>query len=472
MSHSETPVETATSNSSTGLISGWMVHLLPVVGIAILAFLFGMITAIKQTPPFHAVRDAWLAYCSLNAEEGIIADPWPPHMWYPADGPERGVLHSDPERVQGDYTLFTAGNACTATLIDLEGNEVHRWEAPFWSVLPHSTRVPAWVPERFIVMRRALAYPNGDLLALYETIANTPSGCGLAKLDVDGNVLWTYDDYAHHDVDVGPDGKIYVLVHQLRRLGSADKELKPLTDLPLVEDYLAILSPEGKELRRISLLDSLVASPYYRPMLTHVDRYGDITHNNTVHVVGEGFASHYPEVSPGDLLVCLRNLNLVTVVSPESGNIVWATNGPWEHPHDPDPLEDGNIMIFNNFVSHGTNHGSEVVEYNPASHQIAWEYTGEQTRHLRSDTRGCQQLLRGGHVFITEGDHGRLLEVDRVGNIVWEFVHPLRGGANQELVPLVCSGRRYWAEELPFLGQATKGGSEKAPTGNVASLNH
>jgi hypothetical protein len=429
----------------------FFVVVLPILGIACLAYIFGMVMAIKQTPPFHSVRDALLAICSLTAQQHILADEWPKYAWYPAADAKGGVLHADSKKIQGDYTLFTSADACTATLIDNAGMEVHRWEAPFWKVFSQSQSVPTWVTERFIVMRRAIAYPNGDLLALYETVANTPSGCGLAKMNVDGKVLWSYDEYAHHDVEVGPDGRIYVLVHELRRLTEQDGEIHSLTDLPVIEDCLAILDSEGREQARISLLDALVASPYFRPLLTHVDRYGDVTHNNTVHLVGDQFASHYPEISPGDLMVCMRNLNLVAVVNLETESIVWATNGPWEHPHDPDPLPNGNIMIFNNFITQGASHGSAVMEFDPRTRETPWQYTGQKARHLRSDTRGCQQQLASGNVLITEGDRGRIVEVTRSGTTVWEFVHPLRAGEAQQLLPLVCGAVRYEAQELPFL---------------------
>ncbi len=462
--------ETASNTCPSG--GGLFGRLVPLLGVITLAFLFGMVIAIKQSPPFHTVRDAWLAYCSLNAQQGIIGDEYPNHMWYPSESSEGGLIRSTPAHSQGDYTVFTSGDSCRATLVNQQGEQVHEWYAPYWDVFPNSQHVPGWLPERFILMRRALVFPNGDLLALYETIANTPSGCGLAKLDSEGNVLWAFDDYAHHDVSIGPDGKIYVLVHELRRLTKEDKELNPLTDLPLIEDCVVVLSPAGEELQRISLLDALVDSPFYRPMLIHVDRYGDITHNNTVAFVGAEFASHYPEIEAGDLMVCLRNLNLVAVVRPQSQEIVWATTGPWEHPHDPDPLPSGNLMIFDNFVADGAGRSSAVVEFDPRTRQKVWDYRGTPQRRLSSQTRSCQQLLAGGNVLVTEADHGRIIEVDRKGTIVWEYVHPLRAGEYQELIPAVCGARRYSLEEIPFVQSLPNKPAEREPTDHVATVQH
>ena len=467
---SETSKKTNCSSDSCQSGGGWLERLLPLMSVATLAFLFGMVIAIKQSPPFHTVRDAWLAFCCLYEQQGIIGEEFPDHMWYPSESDTGGLLKNSAGESFGDYTVFTSGDSCQATLVDQQGEQVHEWYAPFWEVFPNSQHVPSWLPEQFILMRRALVYPNGDLLALYETIANTPSGCGLAKLDAEGNVLWAYDDYAHHDISVGPDGRIYVLVHELRRLTKEDKSLNPLTDLPLIEDCLVVLSPEGEELERISLLDALVQSPYYRPMLIHVDRYGDITHNNTAAVISERFASHYPEVSPGDVMVCLRNLNLVAAINPASGKMVWATTGPWEHPHDPDPLPNGNILIFDNFVARGAEQGSGVVEFDPRSRKTVWQYHGEPDRHLASQTRSCQQLLGNGNVLINEADHGRIIEVDRQGATVWEYVHPLRAGEQRELVPAVFGARRYLANEIPFVESLPQRSKQRAPSRDFVAL--
>ena len=92
------------------------------------------------------------------------------------------------------------------------------------------------------------------------------------------------------------------------------------------------------------------------------------------------------------------------------------------------------------------------MEFNPATGAIEWEYAGTDDAPLRSDIRSCQQRLANGNVLINESDHGRLLEVTRDGEIVWEFVHPVRGGEDDRLVPVVSSALRYDVSELPFLG--------------------
>jgi outer membrane protein assembly factor BamB len=421
------------------------------VGLAAIIFVIGMLTSISQTPPYRTVRDAWIAFCAVQAKNDLLASPWPAYLWTPTEQTALGVTTPDTSHASPGYTVYTSTHDGGATLVNLAGEEVHHWAAPFRKIWPHARHVPSWVPDQFVHMRKAHVYPNGDLLAVYSTTANTPSGCGLAKLDRDGNTLWTFDANAHHDFDIAADGTVYALTHQLRHLSDEDGDLASLADVPLIEDSVTILDADGHELKTFSLLDALVESPYFRPILCHVDRFGDIMHTNTIDVIGHEFASQYEAISPGDVMVCLRNLGLMVVVNPESEQIVWATTGPWNQPHDPDPLPSGNLLIFDNYHVRGTQHGSAVVEFDPRNSQVVWSYEGSRDAPLRSDIRARQQLLPNGNVLVTDSDNGRLVEITRDGTIAWEFFNPVRGGENSELIPVVCGGHRYTADELPFL---------------------
>ena len=417
----------------------------------------GIVVAINQAPPYHSVRNALVALSALREQNRILASKWPSHLWYRAPQPSGGLIGSEPSKSFGDFTVYTSANDCSASLVDMKGGEVHRWKAPFHEVWPDAHHVESWLPDQFVYMRRAVVFPNGDLLAVYESTVNSPYGCGLAKLDRNSKVLWTYDAHTHHDLDVDQDGLIYVLTNRLRRVAKDDTNILQLTTHPvIIEDTVTILSPEGEEQKTISLLDALTASPYFRPLASHVDHRGDLTHNNTVNLVGPRFAAHHNGVSEGDLMLCLRNLNLVVVLNLESETIVWATSGPWNHPHDPDPLNNGNILIFNNVLAHGREHGSSVLEFDPLKSRTAWSYFGDGNVRLRSDIRACQQALPNGNVLITESERGRIVEVNRSGQIVWEYVNPVRGGDDQELVPIVCGAHRYTREQLPFIDAITR----------------
>jgi hypothetical protein len=68
---------------------------------------------------------------------------------------------------------------------------------------------------------------------------------------------------------------------------------------------------------------------------------------------------------------------------------------------------------------------------------------GDADQPFASAIRSSQQRLANGNTLITESNGGRILEVTRQGETVWEFVNPERGGASANKVPIVCWAERY-----------------------------
>ncbi len=420
-----------------------------VLSIAFLAFVIGSLGAHWNWPVANWLRDATAAGEALSTQTNTNLESHPSYLWFPSPTDKKGLVRRDQERSQPGLTLYTAADAAHAMLLDESGKLVYRWYAPFSKVWPQPTHVNGWTSDHTIYIRRAHVYPNGDLLAMYECVGTTPGGVGMAKLDRESRVLWTYDGNAHHDVSIAADGTIVTLTQALRHEPMANWEH---LSLPFIEEFVTFLSPDGDPIKTFSLFEVLGRSSLHLPLITsNTHSLGDILHSNTVHIIDERFAAHYNAINAGDLMVCLRNLNLVMVINPNREEIVWATTGPWRWPHDSDPLENGNILIFDNCFVRGNQNGSRVLEFDPRTGDVIWEYAGGTESPLRSDIRSCQQLLPGGNILIDESCGGRMLEVTRDGHIVWEYVHPVRGGKNDRMIPAVSSARRYGRSELPFL---------------------
>jgi hypothetical protein len=429
----------------------WVIGAL--AGVAFLLVQFGMLLAAFDTPIYHVTRDGVAAARAIFEQDALSSCRWPQHLWNETRHPSAGVTQYVAEESQAGWTAYSSGHDSVVIVIDAEGEEVHRWSAPYSQVFHEGHDVWRGIPDHCIFIRRFRVDSEGEILVQYETPVSSPNGCGLARLDQDGNVLWTYDRYAHHDFAVLDDGSIYALTHDIRNephpgfhhLGS-----------PLIEDKVAILSAAGVEIESISLFDALEGTSFHRPAVTLRDHHGDILHSNTVDAVSSEFAAHHEGVSAGDIMICLRNLNLVVVISRDSRKAVWATSGPWHLPHDPDPLDNGHLLIFDNCHTFRTQAVSRVVEFDPFTSEIEWSFSeAEGTAPLVSQIRSGQQLLANGNLLITESDHGRLLEVTPAGEVVWEFVNPARGGDEGELTAVVSCGRRYRFEELEFLMPAT-----------------
>ncbi|MCA8999438.1 MAG: aryl-sulfate sulfotransferase [Planctomycetaceae bacterium] len=421
------------------------------IAVAFLFIQMGILMAIADMPLFRMTRDGLTAAQALMAELSMQAEEYPICLWYPSRQEEKGVIRNDEARISPGFTLYSSGHESAVLVIDDQGNEVHRWGIPFSQVWKSAPHIPRSVPDKAIYIRRFHAYENGDLLALYETPTTTPNGRGLAKLDLQGKPLWTYDDCTHHDLTVGDDGRIYTLTQTIR--SDAHPAFGYLPG-PQIEEFVSVLSADGEELQKLSLFELFGKSPFFRGIVTRTDHHGDILHSNTVSLIGDGFASHYDAISSGDLMVCLRNLNLAIVINLEEEEIVWATSGPWDFPHDPTPMDDGTILAFDNCFTWGTEVRSRVVQFDPVSRDIVWSFSGaDESLPLLSHIRSCQQRLPNGNTLITESDHGRLLEVTTEGEIVWEFVNPVRSDSKTVQTPVVSGGVRLTADELPFLAQ-------------------
>lgn len=374
-------------------------------------------------------------------------------LWHTARSDDLGVTVYDPSSVNSGVTLYTSGHEASAYLISMSGEVLHRWHRPFSEIWNESAAVRRPQPDSHVYMRKAMLAGNGDLLAIYEGAGDTPYGYGLVKLDKDSNILWSYLQSAHHDFDVATDGSIYVLTHEI-----IDEPLEHLQHLqsPRFEDFVVVLSPEGKELRKIPLLRAVDESEY-RQMLFAVSSFSvaDPLHTNSVHVITKGDAARFPYAKPGQLLVSFRELSALGVIDPELGKLVWALKGYWARQHDPQILDSGNILLFDNLGNFNRADGrSRVIEFDPGTLSLVWQYTGTASSPLKSMIRSYSQRLANGNTLITESNGGRILEVTAAGEIVWEYINPVRGGPVNGMIPIVCKAQRLPPEAAAFLNDS------------------
>jgi Arylsulfotransferase (ASST) len=364
-------------------------------------------------------------------------------------------------------TLYTSGHEAAAYLISMDGEVLHEWRRPFSTVWSDSARAGRRQPDSHVYFRKATVYPNGDLLAVYEGVGDTPYGYGVVKLDRNSEVIWSYPGRAHHDIDIGPDGRIYLLTHDL-----VDEPLQGFENLasPRLDDFVVVLSPEGEELRKISLIH-LVAASEYLHLLHTVSAYAiaDPLHANAVKLITEQAAARFAFGEAGQILLSFRELGAIGVLDLESEQLVWATRGPWLGQHDPDILPNGNLLLFDNYGNYKRPEGrSRVIEFDPLTMAIVWQYAGSAEVPLESAIRSSQQRLANGNTLITESNGGRVLEVTREGDIVWQFVNPVRGGEQNDRIPIVCWAQRLDSNQLdPVL--VSRGPSEQHAMRSIAA---
>ena len=153
----------------------------------------------------------------------------------------------------------------------------------------------------------------------------------------------------------------------------------------------------------------------------------------------------------GDILVSYRPTSAVIHIDRKTGEIVWKLGPPTlAGQHAPTPLENGNILIFDNGV-HRLDDPlpfSRVIEVNPANDEIVWTYQDRPVSNFFSPRMGNAQRLPNGNTLINEASFGRFFEVTRDGEIVWEYVNPFFGGPPHAETNEVFRALRYSAEEI------------------------
>ena len=342
-----------------------------------------------------------------------------------------GVTLNTPSAAPG-LNLYTSGDAPEATLMDAEGRVVHTWQKTFEQAFPG--RVLADDARGADFWRRVALLPDGGLLAIYE-------GQGLVRLDRDSNLLWTFDQQPHHDLQVLPDGRIWVLTRKAH--------VNPVVHAkrPILEDYATLLSADGKVLQSLSILDAIRTGPASALMQRVPKKFGDIFHTNSLEVLDGRVAD--PAFAAGNLLLSSRALSAVFVIDPATSQVVWHHTGAYDKLHDPKILPNGHLLLFDNLGPGGGR--SAVREYELPSMQPVWTFGGSDAEPFFSRFCGAAERLPNGNTLIVESGFGRAFEIDPGGQKVWEFYNPRRTGDNQEFVAIVPDLVRIPVDQLTWL---------------------
>ena len=101
--------------------------------------------------------------------------------------------------------------------------------------------------------------------------------------------------------------------------------------------------------------------------------------------------------------------------------------GNLSNQHHPSSRSNEHVLLFDNGSHRGapiTNY-SRIVEIDPTSNEIVWDYRGEPAVPLYSYRTIPAERQPNGNTLICEGATGRFIEVTMGNQIVWEFINPL-----------------------------------------------
>jgi Arylsulfotransferase (ASST) len=405
---------------------------------------------------------AVIAFCALAA---IVAA----QSVYPT-----GTTVYDPEKAWNGYTVLSPLNTQAVIVIDMNGNVVKQWDG-----YNDSAGGPARI------------FPGGVVMAANGNNPPHQEALELVQRDFEGQVIWRFDHNQqiqtrdgktiwslrqHHDwqredypagyyspgIKPAIEGKTLILTHT--------NDTRPnVASASLEDDRLIEVSPKG------DVLWEWVASD-------HADEFGfdaaarnaiksapganaargsfDWLHINSATYVGPNhwFDEGDQRFAPSNIIISSRQASFLAIVA-RDGKIVWRLGPDFSQSKELRALRqiigqhhahfipkglpgEGNLLVFDNGGASGygfTNPNapdgsnsfaranSRVLEINPVTLALVWSYAGP--RFYSSNISGAQRLPNG-NTMITEGANGRLFEVTKEGKIVWEYMYPQFGGAN------------------------------------------
>ena len=313
-----------------------------------------------------------------------------------------GLIYYAPQHCYRGYTLITNNRGFHATLIDMEGRVCHRW---------HSDEGIGY----------AYLLPNGHLLLR----TNPPDDAGgaekiggssgaLLELDWESNVVWEHHDpMIHHDYERLPNGNTLVLLFDRlsAELTAQIRGGRPSGDDPdqMFGDKIQEITPDGR-------------------------------------VVYEWRSWEHWSVDED-------------VICPLEDRVKWKWGpGDIDHQHHPTWLDNGRILLFDNGFHRPRATYSRVIEVDPSTNEIAWEYMGNPALSFYSQAISSCERQPNGNTLICEGSPGRIFEVTPNKEIVWEYINPLFiTGANRanpnDLSNAVFRAHRYGPDHPALEGK-------------------
>ncbi len=321
------------------------------------------------------------------------------HNKKPFDSSLSKVQNYNKEKAFEGYNLFEG------KLIDMNGNLVKEWDYIYLGLLDK----------------------NGNYYAqeYYESQ-------NWGKFTFDNKKIWTQPLPIHHDIVLTPEGDILTTTKETYEYNKRNVEF----------GVILKLDKNGKEIERWSTWEHLKElQQFHKPL--ELDRppnallpenakkntsiWGgeyDYYHINAIRVLPENkLSKEYKAFQKGNLLISFRHGSMLFILDKDTKEVVWRAiydqiENNIEGQHAPIILESGNILIFDNGRYRGW---SRIIEINPITLEIVWEYKPAGFYTL---SQGFVQLLPNNNLLITESEKGRVFEITRDKEIVWEYYHP------------------------------------------------
>ena len=355
-----------------------------------------------------------------------------------------GLTGHDRARAEQGYVLFTPmgdmrkiGKVNKSYLIDMEGAVIHEWA--------HDTDIGLYgslTPEGNLFMGAKMRDDTWNRFGIWPAF----KGGELREVTPSGEIIWRYrDSWHHHDQRKMPHGgALYLSLEQVPpELADQVVGGHPAPGGPdMYADVLVEVDRQGNriwEWRAIEHLDPVADFQEVSEI-----RW-EWSHGNTIAPIGDD-----------RVLVSFRAIHTIGIIDKATGKWLWKYRDPMMGgQHDPQMLENGNILLFNNGTQRrqfGMLPNSTVIEINPKTNEIVWKYEDAPPFAFYSQQISGAQRLPGGNTLICEGVRGRIFQVTPQGETVWEYLNPhFAPNVFDFDINMVFRAYFYTADQIPFL---------------------
>ncbi len=385
-----------------------------------------------------------------------------------------GTTIYKPEKCWNGFTIFPIKVTGEATLIDMNGNVVKQWKGV--SGFP-----PKILPGGYLLGYIGTRPMHQDSTAVVQVDWNDKVVWKFDRAeeikDQDKAPYWSARQ--HHDLQregnpVGyyapglepktQSGNTIILAHK-------DVTNPKISNKPLEDDYIYEVTWDGKivweylasdHFDELGFDEAAKNTIYRNPSWNSARGGADWAHINSMSVLGPNkfYDQGDQRFHPDNIIVDGRQLNIIWIIDKKSGKTVWKVGPDFtatpelrklgqivgqHHAHMiPKGLPGaGNIMVFDNGgaagygspnpgsvagVGNAIRPNSRVIEFNPVTLEVVWQYVpgaaGAGDPSFFSHYISSAQRLPNGNTLIDEGADGRMFEVTRDREIVWEYVSP------------------------------------------------
>ena len=399
----------------------------------LLAFGYGVVVGVYHVFPYRVLALALEGFLEVRRQAvrlgggGGASTARLPWYYVRVTAPLRPPIYNTPQAYAGLnlVTRIAAGMELSASLMDLDGKQVHAWNVDWFRIWPDAEHLPAYVVPKSkpgCHLHGAVVLAGGDLVFNFEHL-------GLVRLDRDSKVVWRLPYRTHHSIHVHDNGNLWVCGQK----GHTEADPRfPQCKPPFDEDTLLEVTPQGQIVQEWSVPDLLYRNGragllHLGTAQPHPQVLNDLLHLNDVEPFPETLAEGF--FGKGDVMVSLRNVNTVFVFNRQSGTIKYAATGLFVAQHDPDFVDGNRFSVLDNRVvteHHGEQ--SRILMVSAVDNRTETVFEGSPERPFYTATMGKHQWLPNGNLLITESNLGRAFEIDPAGEIVWEYVHYIEVG--------------------------------------------